>query len=136
MHTSHDYINMLPILIFSIGVSFYGISTSYDDWIMIFLSSGVSIFFGKPPSPGSKATWYERQIVKGTIIFHSLYRNIWSIVKETFISGWFIDNSVLSTYCNKNLHFSMLHHVTTWLPWKHNNSLTLNFFIFWHLIKF
>ena len=122
MYTSRDYINMLPILTFSIGVSFCRISTSYGDWIMIFLSSGVSIFFrGKPPSPSSKATWNERQIVKYTIIFHRFHKNIWSKVKETFISGWFTGNSVLSTYSNKNQHFSI---TTMWQPGCHGNTTT------------
>ena len=137
MHTSRDYINMLPVLTFSTGVSFCRISTSYDDWIMIFLSRGVLKFFlKKAPLPWlqSYLTW--KTNCEGRNNFLCLMQK--SLVKSqrNICSGRFTGNSVLSTYCNKNLHFSMYHHVTTWLPWKRNNSLTFNFFINWFPTKF
>ena len=109
MHTSRDYINMLPVLTFSTGVSFCRISTSYDDWIMIFLSRGVLKFFLKKallPWLQSYLTW--KTNCEGCNNFLCLMQK--SLVKSqrNICSGRFTGNSVLSTYCNKNLHFSML----------------------------
>ena len=109
MHTSCDYINMLPVLIFSTGVSFCRISTSYDDWIMIFLSRGVLKFFlKKAPLPWlqSYLTW--KTNCEGRNNFSCLMQKILVKSKRNICSGRFTGNSVLSTYCNKNLHFSML----------------------------
>ena len=109
MHTSRDYINMLPVLTFSTGVSFCRISTSYDDWIMIFLSRGVLKFFlKKAPIPWlqSYLTW--KTNCEGRNNFSCLMQKILVKSKRNICSGRFTGNSVLSTYCNKNLHFSML----------------------------
>ena len=119
MHTSRDYINMLPVLTFSTGVSFCRISTSYDDWIMIFLSRGVLKFFlKKAPLPWlqSYLTW--KTNCEGRNNFSCLMQK--SLVKSqrNICSGRFTGNSVLSTYCNKNLHFSM------WQPGCHGNATT------------
>ena len=129
MHTSRDYINMLPVLTFSTGVSFCRISTSYDDWIMIFLSRGVLKFFlKKAPLPWlqSYLTW--KTNCEGRNNFSCLMQK--SLVKSqrNICSGRFTGNSVLSTYCNKNLHFSMLPPCDNLVAMETQQQLDVHFF--------
>lgn len=129
MHTSRDYINMLPLLTFSTGVSFCRISTSYDDWIMIFLSRGVLKFFLKKallPWLQSYLTW--KTNCEGRNNFLCLMQK--SLVKSqrNICSGRFTGNSVLSTYCNKNLHFSMLPPCDNLVAMETQQQLDVQFF--------
>ena len=129
MHTSCDYMNMLPVLIFSTGVSFCRISTSYDDWIMIFLSRGVLKFFLKKallPWLQSYLTW--KTNCEGRNNFLCLMQK--SLVKSqrNICSGRFTGNSVLSTYCNKNLHFSMLPPCDNLVAMETQQQLDVQFF--------
>lgn len=129
MHTSRDYINMLPVLTFSTGVSFCRISTSYDDWIMIFLSRGVLKFFLKKallPWLQSYLTW--KTNCEGRNNFLCLMQK--SLVKSqrNICSGRFTGNSVLSTYCNKNLHFSMLPPCDNLVAMETQQQLDVQFF--------
>ena len=129
MHTSRDYINMLPVLTFSTGVSFCRISTSYDDWIMIFLSRGVLKFFLKKallPWLQSYLTW--KTNCDGRNNFLCLMQK--SLVKSqrNICSGRFTGNSVLSTYCNKNLHFSMLPPCDNLVAMETQQQLDVQFF--------